>query len=430
MDDNRHSRRRNLIQNIAIVLLSLSAAALFAQLQLYTLTAPEDARYLEQLTGVTPDDAPSRLREFPTPVRVVITDSYGRYGSLGLTTSSAGFSALGAREALGAVQSLSPSSLDSFRAALSGASIYFDFLNPLPLQVISELIGAEGSDLSGQARCLLLSVGTGDSARLYVWDGADTVLSGTVSAASLSAEALTERVSQSGFEGVSFAFDDVGADPLYAALFPLSLLPTEPPDLPVLSAASSLTETDWLLPIFGFNVNTRERYVESDGTEVISEVETGRSLHIRPGGEISYRSGTESTLEISAQGEVPTEQEAALEVSLLLRQLTQDPAGEAQLYLTALEQEESLTRLQFGYQIGGTPIRFSDGGCAAEVTLSGTHVTELTLRLRQYSTSGESSLLLPLRQALAIAAEQPGIELSVGYADSGGDTISAAWLAD
>ena len=35
-----------------------------------------------------------------------------------------------------------------------------------------------------------------------------------------------------------------------------------------------------------------------------------------------------------------------------------------------------------------------------------------------------------LRQTLAIAAEHPGTELSVGYADSGGDTVSASWLAD
>ena len=76
------------------------------------------------------------------------------------------------------------------------------------------------------------------------------------------------------------------------------------------------------------------------------------------------------------------------------------------------------------------PIRFSDGGSAAEITLSGTAITRLSLRFRQYSTSGETSLLLPLRQTLAIAAEHPGTELSIGYADGGGDTVPASWLAD
>ena len=80
MDAARH-KRRNLIQNIVIACLTVSAVFLFAQLQLYNLDTTEDPHYLERLTGTLPDESPSQLREFPAPVRVVITDSYGRYGS-------------------------------------------------------------------------------------------------------------------------------------------------------------------------------------------------------------------------------------------------------------------------------------------------------------------------------------------------------------
>lgn len=162
MDHTARRRRRNLIQNIAIALLSVSAVLLFAQLQLYNLGTSEDPLYLERLTGVLPEGSPSRLREFPAPVRVVLTDSYGRYGSLGFTTNSDGFSALGLREALGSVQHLAPSTAGAFRTALSGPSIYFDFLNPLPLQVLAELTGAEDTALEGNARCLLLAAGRTD----------------------------------------------------------------------------------------------------------------------------------------------------------------------------------------------------------------------------------------------------------------------------
>ena len=395
MDQTARRRRRNLIQNIAIALLSVSAVLLFAQLQLYNLGTSEDPLYLERLTG---EGSPSRLREFPAPVRVVLTDSYGRYGSLGFTTNSDGFSALGLREALGSVQHLAPSATDAFRGALSGPSIYFDFLNPLPLQVLAELTGAEGTALEGNARCLLLAAGADGSVHLYVWDGADTVLTGTVASTALSIDSLTEAVSQSGMGSVSFAFEVVEMEPLYGKLFPLSILPTELPQLPVLSAASSISGTDWLLAAFGFN--------------------------------ITYRSGTDATLEISAQEEVPTAAEAVLGASILLEQLTEDRSGEARLYLESVSQGGDTTQLLFGYQIDGVPIRFSDGGHAAEITLSGTSVTRLTLRFRQYSTAGETSLLLPLRQTLAIAAEHPGTELSVGYADGGGDSVSASWLAD
>ena len=159
-------RRRNLIQNIAIALLSVSAVLLFAQLQLYNLDTREDSRYLDRLMGTLPADTPTELREFPAPVRVVLTDSYGRYGSLGFTTNSDGFAALGLREALSSVQGLVPVSEDSFRAALSGVSIYFDFLDPLPLSVLTEMIGVEDAALTGSARCLLLSAGADETVRL------------------------------------------------------------------------------------------------------------------------------------------------------------------------------------------------------------------------------------------------------------------------
>ena len=152
MDTAPRHRRRGLIQNIAIALLSVSAVLLFTQLQLYNLDTPEDPHYLERLMGTLPSGSPTELREFPVPVRVVLTDSYGRYGSLGLTTNSDGFSALGLREALGSVQALTVSNTDGFRAALSGVSIYFDFLDPLPVPVVAGLIGVESSDLTGTVR--------------------------------------------------------------------------------------------------------------------------------------------------------------------------------------------------------------------------------------------------------------------------------------
>ena len=85
--------------------------------------------------------------------------------------------------------------------------------------------------------------------------------------------------------------------------------------------------------------------------------------------------------------------------------------------------------LSFGWQSGGVPISLDSGGSAAEVTLSGGVVSSLTLRFRQYAAAGETSLLLPLRQALAIAARREGAELSIGYVDSGG-LASARWLAE
>lgn len=113
----------------------------------------------------------------------------------------------------------------------------------------------------------------------------------------------------------------------------------------------------------------------------------------------------------------------------LLNSLLSGQTSEAGLYLTGVRQTEHTVILTFGWQSGGVPIRFDRGGSAAEVTLSGCAVSALTLRFRQYADTGETSLLLPLRQALAIAVRQAGAELSIGYVD-GGVSASARWLAD
>ena len=135
-------------------------------------------------------------------------------------------------------------------------------------------------------------------------------------------------------------------------------------------------------------------------------------------------------MEIDSSDDTPSLREAADGSAALLRKLLGDLSGEADLYLVSVERTGEITTLRFGYHINGVPIYYSDGGAAAEVTLTGTVITELSLRFRQYTVSGGESLLLPLRQALAIAAaSHQGAELSIGYADNGAD-VSAQWLAE
>ena len=117
-------------------------------------------------------------------------------------------------------------------------------------------------------------------------------------------------------------------------------------------------------------------------------------------------------------------------LSLAPTSLTLSPvSGDAAPCLESIRQNGAVTTLTYGYQAGGVPIRFS-GGSAAEVTLTGTSVTSVTLRFRQYTVTEEASLLLPLRQALAVAKGRPGAELSICYVDRGGGDCAACWVAD
>lgn len=431
--DSARRRQRNLIQNITIAVLSVTAVLLFAWLQMYNLEGSDGQGYLEQLVGGVPDSqSPTELSAFSAPVRVVVTDSYGRFGSLGLSTDSETFSTLGRRlvEALGSVERLTASTEAEFLAALSGTSVYYDFLSPLPLEVLTGLLGESLTNLQASARCLILAAEGDQGGRLYLWDGEETYFSAPIPGTVVSADALSDLATQPGLVSISFALDSLDSEAAGQLLSPLSLLPAELPSPPVLSASSPVsTRTDWLLSAFGFNINANNWYMDSlTGATVV--VEGDRSLRIYPDGTVSYQGGAEPSMEIAAQGETPTAAEAVLGVSILLDQLAGDLTGEAALYVESVSQSEGSTVLRFGCHAGGIPIRYTDGAPAAEVTLSGTSVTELTIRFRQYTSTGESSLLLPLRQALAILADSPGSQLSMGYVDSGGETVPASWLAE
>ena len=421
MNEARRSRRDS-IQNIAIALLSVLAVLLFLQSQRFSLSPAADT-LLSPASNAPISTAPlGQSTPLTLPVRAAVTGSYGRYGSVTLTTEDESFEPLRSllEQALDSARSLNLCSVQAFRDALQAPSLYCDFLSPLPLPILAEAVWT-ASEHSFHARYLLLS-GQGETVTLYFWDGASLSYRCDTDLSSAELETTVNRY-ESG--NTHFAYDlpeEAGE------LAPFSLLPDTLPELPVLSTRAALSDTDRLLTLLDFNPNTNYRYPESDGSETVIEGE--RSVRIRPNGTVTYSSGGESVLVVKTQSDRPTVREAASGASALLNELLSAVTSEAKLYLTGVQQSGSTTTVTFDYQVGGIPIRFADGACAAEVVLDGAAVSGMTLRFRQYTAIGDTSLLLPLTQALAIAARQPGQELSIGYADTGADTVSACWLAN
>lgn len=413
--------RRNLVQNLLITLLALSAAVLFTQTQLYNLNLTTS----EAPPGPAQSAAPAA--ELAAPVRTAVTGDYGRCGGLTRTTGDPVFAdPLGRRllEALGSARDYAPCSRGDFLRALRGPSLYYDFLEPLPLSVLAGLLGG-GEDVSPRedlsARRLLIVPQEG-GAVLYLWDGGENCFRASTA---VSSDSLEQVISRYELGDASFAMDGGG---LERELDPCSLLPAQPPQLPSFTLGDPLAGgTDWLLSALGFNPRSRTRHTESSGTELI--IDGDRTLRIRPDNTIHYQSGNEPILRVKAAGDLPTAREAALGAGSLLGSLLAPVSGELQPWLQSLRRSGDVTALRFGYQLKGVPVRFQDGGFAAEITLTGSAVTALSLRFRQYNAAEEPSLLLPLPQALAVAAASPGKELSIGYVERGGE-CRAYWLSD
>lgn len=420
----RARRRRDFLQNITIVLLALTAVLLFALTQMNSL----GTGFLQLFSGgdlpVSDARANGGTPALTAPVRVAVSGPFGRYGSVTLTTDSEDFAPLRGLlgQALSGGRSFAGVDSQAFLDALEGTSVYYDFLTPLPLPVLANLLQSEGEEPEHTARRLLVAE-RGNGVAVYLWDESARCFRCDTD---LPQEMLEEAVSRYELGGAYFAFES--EDPNAASAAACSLFLSQLPELPVLSASSSPADTGLLLSRLGFNPNTQNRYLDASGAEVV--IERGSSLRLRSDGVIVYQSRGEAALSISAAEELPTQLEAVTQTAALLHDLLSGSAGDASLYLESVRQVGGATVLKFGYQAGGVPIRFTDGKSAAQVSLSGTRVTAITLRVRQYTATGETSLLLPLRQALAIAAREEGAELSLGYTDSGDGVVAANWLAE
>ena len=398
---------KNKLQNFLIVLLSVTAALLFLQNRRLT---QGDSGLLSRLfadPGTAIADSMGQTEAAALPLRFAAAGDYAAYGELGMTTADEAFSSPGAllREALGSASGRQTTDETAFLSALGGTSLYYDFLTALP----ASLQGLE------QVRYLLLSV-QGGSVFLYCGDGESCLRYQT----KVSVSDLTALVNSQELPGVIFAGQLSQAE----GLAPLSLLPSEDISLPQLSAASCAAESA-LWNLLGFNPRTNNYYLESDGTQVILEGES--TLRLRPGSVIRYEG---RGLSLSDQGSFSDAGDAVEAGVRFLSALLQSCGSGTGLLLRQVQATVDGWTMDFDYHAGGYPIRSGSGTAMASLTLRGTEVAELELTLRRYTVTEENSPLLPLTQALAIARRYAGAEVSLGYLDGGGDTLSASWLAE
>lgn len=414
--EKKRRDRKNIVQNLLILLLSLSGIFLFLDVSnVFTDTSSKLTSLFSGSSSVEETNV-TKLTDLSAPVHIAVTGAYGRYGNMALTTNGEDFSPLGTllREALGSAGAFTDCTKAQFRAALASTNIFYDFQAVLPLPVLSGLVGAAGKDSSRSARRVILCAEK-DGVKLYLSDGTAFFCCSTQTPKT----DLAKAVNHYQLGNASFAFELTSAQ----ALAPYSLFLTgEQPSYPKLTAANPLTDTEPLLKALGFNTHTNNRYTDSDGTQVI--MDGSRTLRVQTNGYVIYQDEGAEALHISASSTTPSDREAVLGCYRLLTSAG-GSFGNASLFLKSCQSDESKKVLTFDYQYNGTAIRRSNSTPAAQITLQGTTVSSLRFSVRRYLPSGKDSLLLPLRQALALA--RAGRELQICYADSGLAEVSAAW---
>ena len=419
------------LQNIVILLLSLSAVFLLLQTPLFGTfsdqTLPELAESLFSAEPSANSAVEVELSGLAAPVRVVYTGEFTRCGSDALTMTDDGFGRAGAflGEALGSAGAMVPATEAAFLDALEKNGIYYDFTTGLPLEILCDTLGVSipiSHDIFVRRALLCLD---GNRADLYLLDRNGTCC--TFSTA-LQGAALAEFLSS--LEGIAadFALTEGAA---YAELSPFTLIMAEPTQRCLLSASGSLTsDLSELLRLAEFNPHTENRYTESSGTTVVREAYG--TLRITADGTVTYRNGSAEAgalYTINTDRSVASLTESVAAAQRLASTLLQNSIGAASLYLSGVEETAKGCTVTLDYAVNGTPLRFADGSHAVSVTVEGRSITAFSLHFRSYALTDVPALLLPIRQAAAIARKNhAGSELSAFYVDSGADSVGVSWL--
>ena len=422
-------RLRNALQNLILVLLTVSA--LFLLTRLPSLRGIQWGSRVQDLLSSAPAASPREpaglpLEMLPSVQLLVTGDSeYGRYGRLNIPAEDPVLQTVTPlfQEALGSATEVGLTADASLREALDGAGFYLD-LTPsasLPLTALEPWLG-ELSSLERTVRALALTAGEEGFAQLYLLEP-----EGGIYLYETALPVSAVRIACEGFppNGACFSYETN-----YGSLEPYTLLIAQAEALPDLNAELPAGYSTYnLLTALDFNAHTLSRYFESSGTEVVEE--SPRVLRISPNGTVDFVSRGESGSHLfHTPGEAPALPEGLAAGWRLAEALTEG-TGASPLRLRTAEETEDGYVLRFRYEADGTPVIFSDEEDALTVAFSGGQITAFSYRCRAYTLAEEGAVsnLLPASMAQAMAAIYPDACLSVGYEDSGAGPLTAQWLA-
>lgn len=415
-------KRRNLLQNLAMLLLTFSALFLLSRLAVFSNMWKDTFQTLHAIG--TEDTEETELQGAFASMGLMVANGSGRFGQLCATADTPLLQqaaplfreALGSASAAGTVPDL------TLRTALDDCSIYLEFASELPLDAVAVWLGEEEPASQRDVCAMALTTGGNGSAMLYLRSESDTIF---LYDTALPASAVENLCRSSTPNGSMFAYETN-----YAALDPYTILASEPDTLSSLHSGLPEGYSAYnLLTALDFNAHTSYRYAESGGAEVVNDAP--RTLRISPDGTVDYTTGVgevDSPLyHLEQAGETLTLKEVLRAAVRLADTLTAGTVA-SPLYVRAVEETEDGWEISFRYQWEGIPIHFSGDPDALTITIRGSEITSFVYRCRLYTNAGSYDTLLPSSLAISIASLYPGAGLRLGYNDTGGDTLQPQWL--
>jgi len=329
-------------------------------------------------------------------------------------------------EALGSSSLPQEISEETWRAALTSAGIYFDYLNPVPLSAMTRwLLGSDtsGWDYGHSVRRICISGSDdGSGVILYYMDSKGGFHRAQTA---VTYSALADCMAKYLPNDAKFAFElgeeFYNVDP-YAIILPgTGRVPAVSLSNPVYDKVSP----DDILFGFGINPNLASLYHESGAVVYMTE---NCSLRIYDSGLIVYKAtgDTGERLQIKGSGDKPRTVELLEGARAFASVLIGGTTGAAELYFTGLNYDsDGGITLTFDYFVGGIPVRLKDCPHAAIIKITQGVITEARLCFRTFASTGANTPALPDLQAAVLAGKEGG-EPVLEFFESGG-TLSPQW---
>lgn len=319
-----------------------------------------------------------------------------------------------------------------WQALLESPGVYFVFQGLPPVSLLSTWLDEEGPAPDGRAQALLLAW---DGSQVWLcWRDGDSYSRATTQ---VPYEGRMDSILESfNPNGAAFAYALAGTDRAYAAIDPDVLVSMTAPRPKAYTASTpdlvgDRTALEQLLTALGFQSGVASAY-EATGGLAINE--GGDRLRVGSDGTVTFHAGEETRYPVATQGLAPTAGEAALTAWSLLNRAAAPWKGETDFVLTGMEKTSEGWTVTFHSRLEGVPLRTGSEGWTASFTIAGEAVSDFTLSLRVYTSTGETSLLTSQRLAAAAMASDAyrdsGKRLTLCYSDTGGSSLTAGWMAE
>ncbi len=311
-----------------------------------------------------------------------------------------------------------------WRKALTAApGLYFDWQGEVPLAVLDGWLSVDNPLLTGSVRRMVLAARDGrvflcyfdEKAEGYYACGSDVV----------SASRLEEVVETLRDNGARFAFEMEE----YSGLEPYTLVMGQPLSPSIYASVDPMGGGQGLSnlqEVLGFPESSAS--FSGAGEQVIRS--RNDTLRIGADGTVTYEPAAEGSdrYRLSGGGIY----EAVEGCRDLAQQAVGTVGGEERLFLMSVQETaEGCWEIQFGYSLDGVQVRLGEDGWAARFTVEQGQIAGFQLRMRCYTDTGTTTVVLPERQAMA-AMEVKGHEneeLLLVYLDTGSEMVTASWAA-